>query len=417
MPKVNIPIETLIADLRGTDWQKRCDAARMLGQSGDPRAVDALLPDLQDPDWRVRRNAVQALGALKSTRAINGILSALTDRTATVRERAAVALGRIKDPQTIPALIEVLVEDKRTFLHLNKGAYQAIRKFGRKAGPHLMEALRKNPNVFLVELLADSKVEGPADLFIKLVASPDQDMRRTALSSLGKSRDPRAVEFLMNVLAEGDLESQTLAVQGLGKVHTTQAIPAMLSLLQDDQLYGLRSGLYHAISEAFQEFAGIKNDVNNAYPAKFPLAFNFSGASTGLPEMMGLMGNEGFRKLNQILGDAEKRASELSGTSNLPPELFQAMADQTWKWGAMFADAREAGTERVNKLIELLRAEQPLKRAASALTLVWYTASEALSPLEQASHDSDATVQRAATWAHVALKKFLESQGYSRNYD
>ena len=45
MPKTNIPIETLITDLHGADWQKRCDAARLLGQSRDLRAVDALLPD------------------------------------------------------------------------------------------------------------------------------------------------------------------------------------------------------------------------------------------------------------------------------------------------------------------------------------------------------------------------------------
>ena len=60
MPKVEIPFETLVADLHGTDWTKRCDAARMLGQSKDPRAVDVLLPDLKDPNWKVRRNAAQA---------------------------------------------------------------------------------------------------------------------------------------------------------------------------------------------------------------------------------------------------------------------------------------------------------------------------------------------------------------------
>jgi HEAT repeat protein len=57
MPKVNIPLEILIQQLHSSDWTARCDAARLLGQSRDPAAVDALLPDLNDPDWRVPRNA------------------------------------------------------------------------------------------------------------------------------------------------------------------------------------------------------------------------------------------------------------------------------------------------------------------------------------------------------------------------
>ena len=52
MPKVNIPLEILIQQLHSSDR-----TARLLGESGDPAAVDALLPDLNDPDWRVPRNA------------------------------------------------------------------------------------------------------------------------------------------------------------------------------------------------------------------------------------------------------------------------------------------------------------------------------------------------------------------------
>ena len=54
MPKDTLPpSEILIEQLHGTDWTARCNAARLLGQSRDPRTVDALLPDLEDKDWRV----------------------------------------------------------------------------------------------------------------------------------------------------------------------------------------------------------------------------------------------------------------------------------------------------------------------------------------------------------------------------
>ena len=78
MPKEPIPpFEHLIEQLHGKDWTGRCDAVRLLGQSRDPRAVEALLPDLSDSDWRVRRNAAQALGALRDKRAVGSLLQAL----------------------------------------------------------------------------------------------------------------------------------------------------------------------------------------------------------------------------------------------------------------------------------------------------------------------------------------------------
>ena len=405
MPKVDIPIETLISDLHGTDWQKRCDAARLLGQSRDPRAVEALLPDLQHKDWRVRRNAAQALGALKTPRAVVPLLEILKDRTATVRERAAVALGRIKDSETIPALIEALVEQNG---HVNQGAYQAIKKFGRKAGPHLVEALKIKPNIYLVELLGESKYEAQSELFITLAGDSNPVMRQKALIALGKTGDQRAIDFLMDTLEHDEVETQIIAVQALGPLQVTKAIPLMLDLLQTAHLHGPLSGLYHAITEAFQGMAGINKEVENAFPGKFPMMFGTSGASTGLPEMMGLLGDNNFQKLNQILADAESRAENLDKALNVPPEILQHFADQTWKFGAMFADARDARTEQVKVLIELLKSESSLKRAAAALSLPWYTDPQAVQPLEQAMQAEDETVRRASAWAHAALKNMLD---------
>jgi len=372
-----------------------------------PRAVDALLPDLQDKDWRVRRNAAQALGALKAPRAIGPLLEALKDRTATVRERAAVALGRIKDPETIPALIEAVVEQNG---HVNQGAYQAIKKFGRKAGPYLVEALKLKPSIYLVELLGESKYWAQTELLITLAGNSDPVMRQKALIALGKTGDQPAIDFLMHTLEHGDVGTRIIAIQSLGHLQATQAIPLMLDLLQTDHLQGPHSGLYHAITEAFQIMGGIKKEVENAFPGKFPMMFNTSGASTSLPEMMGLLGDENFMQLNQMLADAESRVEKLSDSLHLPPELVKAVSNQTWKFGAMFADARDASTEQVKVLIELLKSESSLKRSAAALSLPWYTDPQAIQPIEQAIQDEDETVRRASIWAHAALKNILGYQ-------
>ncbi len=136
-------------------------------------------------------------------------------------------------------------------------------------------------------------------------------------------------------------------------------------------------------------------------------SFNVAGVGTSLPEMMGFLGDDHFQKLNQMLSDAEGRAIELGETFNLPPEVVKAVSDQTWKFGAMFADARDAKVEQVRVLIELLKSEIPLRRTAAALSSPWYMDPQMLEPLEYAMQDTDEMTRRAAAWGHAALKTAL----------
>src|SRR5688572_22290520 len=180
MSRSDIPLETLIQQLHNSDWTARCDAARLLGQSRDPRAVDALLPDLNDSDWRVRRNAAQALGAVRDTRAVGPLLQTLHDRTMTARQGAIVALGRTKDLQALPALLEILQQSKRESYDANK----AIRKFGKKALPEIAKAFEQTGNQQLMLLLIEMKYEGALDLILKLLESPEPSARLIAIREL-----------------------------------------------------------------------------------------------------------------------------------------------------------------------------------------------------------------------------------------
>ena len=405
MPKVDIPVETLIKQLHAADWTARCDAARLLGQSRDPRAVDALLPDLNDPDWRVRRNAAQALGALRDKRAVEPLLQALKDRTLTVRQRAIVALGRIKDFQALPALLEIGVENRRESYDANK----AIRKFGKKALPEIAEAFKRTNNQQLLLLLIDLKYEGAFELLLKLLETNEPSTRLTAIRELGKLGDKRAVPYLIRQLQDNDPILQTEAVHALGKLGATEIIPDLLHLLIDDELYGPRSSVYHAVSEAFQIFGGITAEIQNAFPGTYPPMLNMGGAPINLVEAMGLLGNGP----SDMLTEAFSRL--LSGTPEqveLPPGIspsiiHKGFEDMAWKFGVMFQDARDASQERVKRLRDLLTSDSSLTRSAAALTLPWYSDQGSLGALEQTMQDPDETVRQAATWAFHALEKVL----------
>ena len=381
---------------------QRCDAARLLGQSRDPRAVQALLPDLSDPDWRVRRNAAQALGALRDPRAVDTLLQALQDRTMTVRQRAIVALGRIKDPRALPALLEVLLANK----HESYDAGKAIRKFGKKALPEIASAFDRSGNHQLMLLLIELKHEKAFDLLLRLLENPDPQAQVTAAREFGKLGNRKAIPYLMKQLDHRDPAIQSEAIRALGRLDATEAIPALLGLLTDDDIYGPRSGLYHAVTEAFQSFAGIAHEIKLAFPGKYPAMFNIGGAPLSLPEAMGLLGNNPIQEmLSRLQRDTPKAVHLPPG---IPADLMnKVMEEMSWKFGVMFADARDASQDRVKRLVELLKADARLTRSAAALTLPWYSDEESLIALQQATQDSEEIVRQAATWAFQALQKVL----------
>ena len=404
MPKTDIAVETLIQHLHNGDWQTRCDAARLLGQSRDPRAVDALLPDLQDPDWRVRRNAAQALGALRDRRAVDPLLLALRDRVMTVRQRAVVALGRIKDLRALPALLEIAVQQKRE----SYDAINALRKFGKKALPEIAARFERTGNQQLMMLLLEMKYEGAFDLILQMMESQESSTRLTAIRELGKLGDKRAIPHLMNELRETDPLLQSEAVRALGKLEAEKAIPILLDRLVDDELYGPRSGVYHAVTEAFQIFGRVEQEIKNAFPGSYPAMFDVGGATISLPEAMGLLGNNPSNMLKEALSRLQSADPKTVELSSLPANVFhEVFEEMAWKFGVMFADARDANQDRVWRLVQLLQSESALARAAAALTLPWYTNEESLPALEQATQDSEEIVRRAATWAYQALQKVL----------
>ncbi len=405
MPKDPIPpLEILVEQLHGEDWTARCDAARLLGQSRDPCAVDALLPDLTDKDWRVRRNAAQALGALRDKRAVEPLLLALKDRVMTVRQRAIVALGRIKDPKALPALLDIVVQDK----HESYDAAKAVRKFGKKAVPEIAQAFETSGNQQLLLMLVEMKYDKVFELLLPLLDSPEPATRLTAIRELGKLGNQAAIPYILEQLKTDDLLLKCEAIRVLGKLQATEAIPSLLGLLTDDELYGPRSNIYHAVTEAFQSLGNITQEIANAFPGNYPAMFNMGGASISLPESMGLLDRLQAPELLDALTRFQNGLTSPPGTDDPVTGIMRkTLDDMAWKFGVMFADARDAGQERVKRLETLLTSDAALTRAAAALSLPWYGQERSLKVLMPLAHDPDETVRIAAVWAEHALRKVV----------
>lgn len=66
-------IDFLLERLKSDDWSVREDAAELLGEVGEPNAVEPLIEALQDEDWHVREAAALSLAILR----MNGALCRL----------------------------------------------------------------------------------------------------------------------------------------------------------------------------------------------------------------------------------------------------------------------------------------------------------------------------------------------------
>ncbi len=64
------------------------------------------LQQLRSLEWKVRSQAAEKLGESKDPRAVEALVKALKDKDRNVREAAAGSLGRIGDASAVDALLE-----------------------------------------------------------------------------------------------------------------------------------------------------------------------------------------------------------------------------------------------------------------------------------------------------------------------
>src|SRR3989442_13923298 len=158
-----------IAALKDEDWALREEAATLLGDFRDPRAVgplvealhdedravreaattalrkigpaaaSALLSALQDPNSNVQEAAVAILKDMATPEAVEPLVGCLTSKNWVMRMHAAKALGNLGDERAVCHLIPLLMDSVKA---VRGDATDALAGIGRPAGATLLVALR-----------------------------------------------------------------------------------------------------------------------------------------------------------------------------------------------------------------------------------------------------------------------------------
>ncbi|MDD2921180.1 MAG: HEAT repeat domain-containing protein [Anaerolineales bacterium] len=198
--------------------ETRQSAARALGDTKHPAAIQYLMEALRDSIWWFEREHAVAdlLTAIEKMgyASVEPLLESLADKEATVRKFAAIALGQIGDPRAIEELGMALYD-----LHneVRKAAADSLAKFGAPTMDYFIEALqhpeppvRENAVIGLAKI-QDARVGG---VLIEALRDPERNVRKQALIALDNLRERRAIPMLQELVADrSDREMGMLAKQ------------------------------------------------------------------------------------------------------------------------------------------------------------------------------------------------------------
>lgn len=262
-------VPALLSALRGEFYTVRGRAAMALGAIGAQEAVGPLTEALKDPEVDVRIEAVSALGTFKDPDTFDAMADLLLeDPQIKVRQAAAAALGETKHPGAIPYLM-IALSDPFWWYERESAAealLEAIEGMGAAAVEPLLEALVdkegtvrrfaarslgriKDPRAiqplgmslydthFEVGKTAAEALAGFGPVGLKVLASalhhPEAWLRQHAITGLTLSGDQRIVPVILDMLNDPDREVRKQAIQSLGTLNDERAIPALQSIALD----------------------------------------------------------------------------------------------------------------------------------------------------------------------------------------
>lgn len=168
------------------------------------RALDALIASNQ-PD-STRRKAVFWLGVARGRHGYEKLMDVIhNDSSDKVREHAIFALSQSKDKEPIPAIIQVARTDKSTHVRGQALFWLAQSAQKKLASEAIANAIENDPEtevkkkaVFALSQLSNG--EGVTKLIDVAKSNRNPEVRKQALFWLGQSKDPRALQFIEDVL-------------------------------------------------------------------------------------------------------------------------------------------------------------------------------------------------------------------------
>ncbi len=218
-------MDSLIDDLKSGNTEVRRQAIERAVHSADDEIVDRLIQLVQEPDvgQDSREAAAVTLAQMPSGRGGAFLLELIGSDDPGFRGSAAVGLGHLKTGASMSALIKALADKVNT-----------VRNLAERGLLSMIDVVRGNSVEQLLELL-----NHPAPL-----------TRSPAARVLGLTRDPRALNPLLQILrSDRQWLARLWAAKGLGDLAMAEAFDALAETMQSDERNRVRAAAAEAIGK------------------------------------------------------------------------------------------------------------------------------------------------------------------------
>lgn len=241
------PLTQIVDALSDTDWRVRREAISLAAQTRQKdELIDALLVRVVDTDNIGLRNAaIEVLGVVGQGKA-EKFAKACEHAGEGARKFVVEAMGKTRDPQMIDQL-EVLV--RGTDANVAAAAVEALVCIGGARAESLLQEQLATAHLFLrIAVLEGLTRLGTRVPWKELGPAVEHAIvRRISAELLGRTGEPQALEFLLELAADSSPQTSSAALRAIAEL-TEQAETHRAELI--DRLSASNESFRHAIHEA-----------------------------------------------------------------------------------------------------------------------------------------------------------------------
>ena len=432
-------VDPMITCLGTDDADLRMQAALILGERHDQRAVPALMRALDDPDVNVRFHAIEALGRLHAVQAVEPLVKIAEERDFFLAFPAVQALALVGDTGVAARLVPLLgdellsaaVAEALGVLGDDVVAEPLVKSLGEPhapidviaetlaalheryerrygAGDQIATVVRRAMTARATQNLLDAVQRVSSDRLRGIACVlgwlDGQSVQRALTRLLGQPTiraqvvealvryGSGVVDLLVEQLIAEDLDTRQAAAVALGRIGDRRATGALVAALQDTDLAVPAAGALARIGDAaaFEALIALIGHDDSAIRQAVIAALNSIGHADMPQRVLGLLDDpnalvrESATKIAGYFGYQQCLRRVIERCSDPSEAVRRAAVEQL----PMFDD-RDA----IGRLVEALAVDTPPVRAAAATAFAHVEARDAIGPLTEALSDRDPWVR------------------------
>jgi HEAT repeat protein/chemotaxis methyl-accepting protein methylase len=203
-----------------------------------------LLEQLKNSDPALRRKAIRELVNFPEDKVVvEALCEALGDPNKGVQNITIEVLSRMRHENVVYGLIPVV---RSSDLNTRNAGMTILRHLGPMAIPPLVDAIEKSEDVDeliqILVILGDIRSPLATETIKKYVSHEDDNVKTTAVESLGKVQDPSSVDLLIETYKTTDILKYSI-VEALGSIAVPAALPILLGSLESEDILEYFTGI------------------------------------------------------------------------------------------------------------------------------------------------------------------------------